>query len=110
MAVQELGNERTRAYTDGPYLVMERIFDAPRELVWKVLHDDDRIPHWWGPSSTTMTVVENDVRVGGRGAGSPTRDGDAPFKGEYPKWSSERVVRTECSTSAFNEASRRSRR
>ena len=55
--VQQLGNERTIAYTDGPDLVMERIFDAPRELVWKVLHDNDRIPHWWGPRTTKMIDV-----------------------------------------------------
>jgi hypothetical protein len=28
MAVQQLGNERTAVYTDGPDLVFERIFDA----------------------------------------------------------------------------------
>jgi uncharacterized protein YndB with AHSA1/START domain len=106
MAVQELGNERTRAYTDGPYLVLERIFDAPRELVWKVLNDADRIPHWWGPSTTTMTVVENDVRVGGRWRWiAHSGDGDAPFKGEYLEVvPPERVVRTEMlDVPPFNE-------
>jgi len=106
MAVQELGNERTRAYTDGPYLVMERIFDAPRELVWKVLHDADRIPFWWGTSTTTMTVVENDVRVGGRWRWiAHSGDGDAPFKGEYLEVvPPERVVRTEMfDVPPFNE-------
>jgi uncharacterized protein YndB with AHSA1/START domain len=97
VAVQQLGNDRTTAYTDGPYLVMERVFDAPRDLVWKVLHDADRIPHWWGPSSTTMTVVENDVRVGGRWRWiAHGADGDAPFTGEYLEVvPPERVVRTE---------------
>jgi len=107
MAVQELGNERTRAYTDGPYLVMERIFDAPRELVWAVLHDADRIPHWWGPRNTTMTVVENDVRVGGRWRWvAHTKGGeDAPFKGEYLEVvPPERMVRTEIfDVPPFNE-------
>jgi len=106
MAVQQLGNDRTTAYTDGPYLVMERIFDAPRELVWKVLHDVDRIPHWWGPSTTTMTVVENDVRVGGRWRWiAHSGDGDAPFKGEYLEVvPPERVVRTEMfDVPPFNE-------
>ena len=95
--VQQLGNERTIAYTDGPDLVMERIFDAPRELVWKVLHDSDRIPHWWGPRTTKMTVVENDVRVGGRWRWiAHSADGEAPFTGEYLEVvPPERVVRTE---------------
>lgn len=97
VAVKQLGNDRTTAYTDGPELVMERIFDAPRELVWKVLHDVDRIPHWWGPRTTTMTVVENDVRVGGRWRWiAHSADGEAPFTGEYLEVvPPERVVRTE---------------
>jgi uncharacterized protein YndB with AHSA1/START domain len=106
VAIQQLGNERTIAYTDGPYLVMERIFDAPRELVWKVLNDADRIPHWWGPRSTTMTVVEHDVRVGGRWRWiAHSSDGDAPFKGEYLEVvPPERIVRTEIfDVPPFNE-------
>ena len=106
MAVQQLGNERTTAFTDGPYLVMERIFDAPRELVWKVLNDPERVPHWWGPESTTMTVVEMDVRVGGRWRWiAHSSDGDAPFKGEYLEVvPPERVVRTEIfDVPPFNE-------
>lgn len=63
---QELGNERTRAYTDGPELVMERVFDAPRELVWRVLTDPDRVTNWWGPRGYTTTVEEMDVRPGGK--------------------------------------------
>jgi uncharacterized protein YndB with AHSA1/START domain len=97
MSVQQLGNERTIAYTDGPYLVMERIFDAPRELVWKVLTDPERVPRWWGPRSTTMTVEEMDVRPGGHWRWvAHSAEGDAPFKGEYLEVvPPERLVRTE---------------
>jgi uncharacterized protein YndB with AHSA1/START domain len=97
MAIQQLGNERTTAYTDGPDLVMERIFDAPRELVWKVLNDASRVPNWWGPRDTSMTVEEMDVRVGGRWRWvAHSTDGDAPFKGEYLEVvPPQRVVRTE---------------
>ncbi len=97
MAVQQLGNERTTAYADGPDLVMERVFDAPRELVWKVLTDPDRIPHWWGPRTTTMTVVEQDVRVGGHWRWiAHSSEGDAPFTGTYLEVvPPERLVRTE---------------
>jgi uncharacterized protein YndB with AHSA1/START domain len=28
--------------------------------------DPERIPRWWGPHGTTTTVVEMDVRVGGK--------------------------------------------
>jgi uncharacterized protein YndB with AHSA1/START domain len=106
VAIKQLGNDRTIAYTDGPDLVMERVFDAPRELVWKVLNDAERIPHWWGPRDLSVTVVEHDVRVGGRWrwiAHSP--DGDAPFKGEYLEVvPPERTVRTEIfDVPPFNE-------
>jgi uncharacterized protein YndB with AHSA1/START domain len=106
MAGQQLGNERTTAYTEGPYLVMERIFDAPRDLVWKVLTDPERIPHWWGPRSMTMTVEEMDVRPGGRWRWvGHSSDGDAPFCGEYLEVvPPERLVRTEIfDVPPFNE-------
>jgi uncharacterized protein YndB with AHSA1/START domain len=85
MAIQQLGNERTTAYTDGAYLVMERIFDAPRDLVWKVMNDPERVTNWWGPQGYTTTVEEMDVRPGGRWRWvNHTTGGEAaPFKGEY---------------------------
>jgi uncharacterized protein YndB with AHSA1/START domain len=98
MAVNTLGNERTIAYTDGPELVMERVFDAPRELVWSVLTDPARVTNWWGPRGFTTTVEEMDVRPGGRWRWiGHTIDGqDAPFKGEYLEVvAPERYVRTE---------------
>jgi uncharacterized protein YndB with AHSA1/START domain len=86
MAVrQHLGNERTTAYTEGPDLVMERVFDAPRDLVWRVLTDPARVTNWWGPRGYTTTVEEMDVRPGGRWRwiNHTTGGEDAPFKGEY---------------------------
>ena len=85
MAVNQIGNERTTAYTDGADLVFERVFDAPRELVWQVLTDPARITNWWGPNGYTTTVEEMDVRPGGRWRwiNHTTAGEDAPFKGEY---------------------------
>jgi uncharacterized protein YndB with AHSA1/START domain len=84
-AMKQLGNERTIAYTDGPDLVMERVFDAPRELVWKVVTDPARVTKWWGPRDYTTTVEEMDVRPGGRWRwiNHTTSGENAPFKGEY---------------------------
>ena len=97
MAVQQLGNETTTVYADGAELVMERIFDAPREAVWKALTEPERIPRWWGPRDTTMTVEEMDVRVGGRWRWiNRHAGGDAPFTGEYLEVvPPERLVNTE---------------
>ena len=84
MTVNQLGNETTTVYADGAEFVMERIFDAPRELVWQALTDPERIPRWWGKRDTSMTVAEMDVRVGGRWRWiAHTPDGEAPFSGEY---------------------------
>ena len=84
MTMKQLGNETTTVWADGAVFVMERTFDAPRELVWQALTDPERIPRWWGKREHTMTVEEMDVRVGGRWRWvAHTPDGDAPFSGEY---------------------------
>ena len=36
----------------------------PRELVWKVITDPERVTNWWGPHGHTTTVEEMDVRAG----------------------------------------------
>lgn len=83
--IEHYRDDTTTVYSDGPELVYERIFDAPRELVWEAFMDPDRIPRWWGPHGTETTVVEMDVRVGGAWryiSRAPDRD-DVTFHGEY---------------------------
>jgi uncharacterized protein YndB with AHSA1/START domain len=46
-------------------IAMTRVFDAPRELVFKAYTDPSRIPQWWGPKGFTTTVDQMDVRPGG---------------------------------------------
>jgi uncharacterized protein YndB with AHSA1/START domain len=46
-------------------LVLERIFDAPRELVWKAWTDPAQLAIWWGPKGFTNPVCSADVRPGG---------------------------------------------
>jgi uncharacterized protein YndB with AHSA1/START domain len=77
----------TTIYSDGGELVFERTFDAPRGQVWKAFTDPALIPRWWGPHGTTTTVVEMDVRPGGKWryiSRGPNRD-DVDFYGEYLK-------------------------
>ena len=47
-------------------LVITRIFDAPRELVWKAWTDPRLVMQWWGPKGFTSPSCEIDFRVGGR--------------------------------------------
>jgi uncharacterized protein YndB with AHSA1/START domain len=46
-------------------IVMERIFDAPRELVFKAFTEPALIPKWWGQRNTTTTVDKMEVKPGG---------------------------------------------
>ena len=46
-------------------LVLKRVFNAPRERVWKAWTDPRRLAQWWGPAGFTNPVCEADVRPGG---------------------------------------------
>lgn len=46
-------------------LVIARVFDARREMVWEAWTDPGQIVKWWGPRGFTLTVEEMDVRPGG---------------------------------------------
>ena len=47
-------------------MVVTRIFDAPRELVWKAWTDPKYVMQWWGPKGFTSPVCQMDFRVGGK--------------------------------------------
>jgi uncharacterized protein YndB with AHSA1/START domain len=44
-----------------------RVFDAPRELVWKAWTEPEQLVQWWGPPgwSTPLDSITMDVRPGG---------------------------------------------
>ena len=46
-------------------IVIERVFDAPRELVWQAWTDPEHVARWWGPHGMTTRVDELDLRPGG---------------------------------------------
>src|SRR6188472_4024681 len=47
-------------------LVITRVFDAPRELVFTAWTDKRHAMNWWGPKHHPATLVDMDVRPGGR--------------------------------------------
>lgn len=51
----------------GTELVIERIFDAPRELVYQAFVDEDQIAQWFGPVGVEIdrSTVSVDVKAGG---------------------------------------------
>ncbi len=46
-------------------IVITRVFDAPRALVFQAYIDPALIPRWWGPRGVTTIVDKMDVRPGG---------------------------------------------
>jgi uncharacterized protein YndB with AHSA1/START domain len=51
--------------SDQRVLVITRVFDAPRSLVFKAWTEPERLMRWWGPRGFTMTLCEMDLRPGG---------------------------------------------
>ena len=47
-----------------PEFVVERVFDAPRDLVWKAWTDPKHLAHWYGPGVETV-IHGFDLKVGG---------------------------------------------
>lgn len=50
---------------EGQELILERIFNAPRELVFQAFSEAEHLKHWWGPRGWTLTVCHVDFRPGG---------------------------------------------
>jgi uncharacterized protein YndB with AHSA1/START domain len=48
-----------------PELVITRVFDAPRELVFKAWTEPERLVRWWGPKGFTTPLCKIDLRPGG---------------------------------------------
>jgi len=46
-------------------VAITRVFDAPRDLVWKTFTERERMTQWWGMKGTTTRVLELDLRPGG---------------------------------------------
>jgi uncharacterized protein YndB with AHSA1/START domain len=45
--------------------VISRVFDAPRERVWKAWTDAGELKKWWGPRGFTLKSCKVDLRPGG---------------------------------------------
>ena len=46
-------------------ITITRVFDAPRELVFKAFTDPELVPRWFGPRGYSTTVDKMDARPGG---------------------------------------------
>jgi uncharacterized protein YndB with AHSA1/START domain len=79
-------------------IVMVRVFDAPRHLVWRAFTRPELVQRWLGPHGWSLPVCEIDLRVGGKyryvGEGPDGRrlGWGGTFKEIVPE---ERIVHTE---------------
>lgn len=48
-----------------PTVVMTRVFDAPRRLVFEAMTRPEHVKRWYGPHGYTVVSCEIDLRVGG---------------------------------------------
>src|ERR1700679_2138395 len=46
-------------------MIIIRVVDAPRELVWNAWVDPQQVAKWWGPKGFSTTIHEMDVKPGG---------------------------------------------
>lgn len=78
---------------------LERSFDAPRALVFKAMTDREHLKEWWGFRTSTLEVIEHDLRPGGKWRFvSRADDGtEHPFCGEFREIvAPEKIVQTFC--------------
>jgi uncharacterized protein YndB with AHSA1/START domain len=47
-------------------IVSTRVFNAPRTMVYAAFADAKQVVEWWGPHGFTTTVLEMDLRPGGK--------------------------------------------
>ena len=62
--MQNTGTLQVTAPSDRE-VVLTRVFDAPRELVYDALTKPELLKRWFGPRGWSLVVCEVDLRVGG---------------------------------------------
>ena len=74
---------------------MERVFDAPRELVWRAHTDPDQIARWWGRGNK-LDIERLEVERGGHWRFvEHSADGAEGFEGRFREVTApERLVQT----------------
>ena len=50
---------------DPRMIIGSRVFDAPRELVWRVWTDPKHLAQWWGPDGFSTTTNAYNAQPGG---------------------------------------------
>jgi uncharacterized protein YndB with AHSA1/START domain len=66
-------------------IVMTRLFDAPRSVVFDAWTKAEHVAHWWDPSGVPLSVCEIDLRPNGvfRWVNRGPNGVEYPFTGTY---------------------------
>jgi len=77
-------------------IIFKRAFEAPRDIVFRVMTDPALIPSWWGPAKYKVEVDEMEPRAGGRWryVSRAEDGGEHAFHGVYHEVTPERIVQT----------------
>ena len=92
-----MGNTTIVAEPGKQEIVITRVLDAPRELVFKTITDPNLVGQWWGPKRLTTVVDQMDLRPGGiwRFIHRDTDGSEYGFHGVYHEIvAPERIVQT----------------
>ena len=58
-------SKTTLTETSDREIVITRVVNAPRELVWDAMTKPEHVVNWWGPHGFTSTIKKMDVWPGG---------------------------------------------
>jgi len=77
-------------------VIFKRAFEAPRDVVFRVMTDPSLVPTWWGPAKYEVIVDEMEPRAGGRWRYITRAEdgGENNFHGVYHEVTPERIVQT----------------
>jgi uncharacterized protein YndB with AHSA1/START domain len=99
-----MNTHKATTSTEGLDLILTRIFDAPREKVFRAWAEPELLKQWFVPSPWTITTVETELRPGGASLvvmRSP-EGADFPNRGVYLEVvKNERIVFTDAYVQAW---------
>lgn len=77
-------------------IIIERLFDAPIELVWETWTKAEHIVKWWGPPGIVTEIVTHEFKVGGKWKYIMAMPGGKDFiaEGEYMEISAPHLLKT----------------
>ncbi|HEV7676935.1 MAG TPA: SRPBCC family protein [Candidatus Dormibacteraeota bacterium] len=98
MATEQYG-ATTFSFPSDLEIVIQREFDAPRQLVFDAITKPEHIPNWWGPREWAVTSATADLRPGGAWHYTARNSNDGREMGMHGEYREivppERIVSTE---------------